>query len=94
MDKILLLIFDLFVSKTLVFYPCLYAEDAWKMLLDAAGAIVPDRDLEVLNSLTKFVDQLPSVVNQVILQFSEISICYTTFTWRSNDITLDNLGIH
>lgn len=44
------------------------------MLLDAAGAIVPDRDLEVLNSLTKFVDQLPSVVNQVIVQFIKSSI--------------------
>lgn len=41
--------------------------DAWKMLLDAAGAIIPDSDQEVLNSVTKFVDQLPSVVNQVIL---------------------------
>ncbi|XP_022939999.1 uncharacterized protein LOC111445763 isoform X2 [Cucurbita moschata] len=47
------------------------SEDAWKMLLDAAGAIVPDRDLEVLNSLTKFVDQLPSVVNQMTEGVSE-----------------------
>lgn len=39
--------------------------DAWKILLDAAGAIVPDRDQEVLNSLTNFVDQLPSVFNQL-----------------------------
>ena len=52
-------------------YPCLYADNARKILLDAAGAIVPDSDREVLNSLTKFVDQLPSVFDQVILQFSE-----------------------
>ncbi|XP_038899905.1 uncharacterized protein LOC120087095 [Benincasa hispida] len=45
--------------------------DAWKILLDAAGSIVPDRDQEVLNSLTKFVDQLPSVFNQVTEGVSE-----------------------
>ncbi|CAK9317568.1 unnamed protein product [Citrullus colocynthis] len=45
--------------------------DAWKILLDAAGAIVPDRDQEVLNSLTNFVDQLPSVFNQVTEGISE-----------------------
>lgn len=45
--------------------------DAWKILLDAAGAIVPDRDQEVLNSLTNFVDQLPSVFNQVTEGVSE-----------------------
>lgn len=61
--------FDLWYvhDETSISYPCLYAGDAWKLLLDAAGAIVPQRDQEVLNSLTKFVDQLPSVVNQVIL---------------------------
>lgn len=39
--------------------------DAWKVLLDTAGAIIPDSEQEALISLTKFVDQLPSVFNQV-----------------------------
>lgn len=74
MHEIIYLIFDMFMLK--LSYPCLYAGDAWKILLDAAGAIVPDRDQEVLNSLTNFVDQLPSVFNQVILQFFKNLIAY------------------
>ena len=38
--------------------------DAWKMLLDMA-AMMPDYDQEAVVSLTKFVDQLPAVLNQV-----------------------------
>ncbi|KAK9274146.1 hypothetical protein L1049_018960 [Liquidambar formosana] len=45
--------------------------DAWKVLLDTAGAIIPDNDQEALVSLTKFVDQLPSVLNQVTQGISE-----------------------
>ncbi|KGN55396.1 uncharacterized protein LOC101217829 isoform X2 [Cucumis sativus] len=47
------------------------SDNARKILLDAAGAIVPDSDREVLNSLTKFVDQLPSVFDQVTEGVSE-----------------------
>ncbi|GKC23472.1 alpha/beta hydrolase fold protein [Tanacetum coccineum] len=41
------------------------AADAWKTLLDTAEAMVPDYDPETRVSLDKFVDQLPSVFNQV-----------------------------
>lgn len=42
-----------------------YLGDAWKVLVDAAEAMVPNNDQETLISLTKFVDQLPSVFDQV-----------------------------
>ncbi|PON61622.1 Alpha/Beta hydrolase fold containing protein [Trema orientale] len=45
--------------------------DAWKVLIDAAGAIIPDNDQETLNSVTKFVDQLPSVFGEVTQGISE-----------------------
>ncbi|KAL7174733.1 hypothetical protein ACSBR2_033885 [Camellia fascicularis] len=44
--------------------------DAWKTLLDMA-AMIPDYDQEAVVSLTKFVDQLPSVLNQVRHGISE-----------------------
>lgn len=40
--------------------------DAWKALLDAAETMAPDYDPEARLSLDKFVDQLPSVFNQVL----------------------------
>ncbi|KAG8657258.1 hypothetical protein MANES_03G055500v8 [Manihot esculenta] len=45
--------------------------DAWKMLTDTAGAIIPEIERDALTSLTKFVDQLPSVLNQVTEGVSE-----------------------
>ncbi|KAL7203073.1 hypothetical protein ACSBR1_034502 [Camellia fascicularis] len=45
--------------------------DAWKTLLDMA-AMIPDYDQEAVVSLTKFVDQLPSVLNQVKFNFDTI----------------------
>ncbi|KAF8393681.1 hypothetical protein HHK36_021928 [Tetracentron sinense] len=45
--------------------------DAWKMLLDTAGAMIQEYDQEAVVSLTKFIDQLPSVVNQVKQGISE-----------------------
>lgn len=42
-----------------------YLGDAWKMLLDAVGSTIQESEQEVLNSITKFVDQLPSVLNEV-----------------------------
>ena len=41
--------------------------DAWKALLNTVEAMAPDYDPETRVSLNKFVDQLPSVFNQVIL---------------------------
>ncbi|XP_022750034.1 uncharacterized protein LOC111299224 [Durio zibethinus] len=41
------------------------SDDAWKIFIDTAGAMIPDRDQEALVSFTKFVDQLPSVFGQV-----------------------------
>ena len=43
----------------------IYAGDAWKTMLNAVGSIVQETEREVLASLTKFVDQLPSVMNEV-----------------------------
>jgi hypothetical protein len=51
-----------------------YVGDAWKVLLDTAGAIIPDSEQEALISLTKFVDQLPSVFGQVLLYLLEASM--------------------
>ncbi|CAN0900426.1 hypothetical protein LINGRAHAP2_LOCUS20829, partial [Linum grandiflorum] len=45
--------------------------DAWNTLLDMAGAIIPENNQEGLVALTKFVDQLPSVMNQVTEGISE-----------------------
>ncbi|XP_010273904.1 PREDICTED: uncharacterized protein LOC104609313 isoform X2 [Nelumbo nucifera] len=45
--------------------------DAWKALLDTAGAMIQEYDQEAMVSLTKFVDQLPSVMNQVTQGVSE-----------------------
>ncbi|XP_059663071.1 uncharacterized protein LOC132308834 isoform X2 [Cornus florida] len=45
--------------------------DAWKMLLETAGAMMPDYDQEAVISLNKFVDQLPSVLDQVVQGISE-----------------------
>lgn len=45
--------------------------DAWKVLGDAAGAIISDSDPELMSSVTKFVDQLPSVLNEVRQGVSE-----------------------
>ncbi|KAK1430739.1 hypothetical protein QVD17_13695 [Tagetes erecta] len=47
------------------------AADAWKALLDTAEAMTPDYDPEARVSLDKFVDQLPSVFNQVAQGISE-----------------------
>uniref|UniRef100_A0A5B6ZLU7 DUF1350 domain-containing protein n=1 Tax=Davidia involucrata TaxID=16924 RepID=A0A5B6ZLU7_DAVIN len=41
------------------------ASDAWKVLNDTAGAMIPTYDQEAVISLNKFVDQLPSVFKQV-----------------------------
>lgn len=44
----------------------LFTGDAWKYLLDTAGLLIQDYDQEAVVSLTKFIDQLPSVINQVL----------------------------
>ncbi|KAK4274519.1 hypothetical protein QN277_017726 [Acacia crassicarpa] len=45
--------------------------DAWKTMLNVVGSIVQETEREVLTSLTKFVDQLPSVMNEVTQGVSE-----------------------
>ncbi|XVF88990.1 hypothetical protein PTKIN_Ptkin19aG0095700 [Pterospermum kingtungense] len=47
------------------------SDDAWKMFIDTAEAMIPDRDQESLVSFTNFVDQLPSVFGQVTQGISE-----------------------
>lgn len=45
-----------------------------KALIDVAERIVPDYDPEAAVSLTKFVDQLPSVFGQVAQGISEFKL--------------------
>ncbi|KAK7383421.1 hypothetical protein VNO78_29100 [Psophocarpus tetragonolobus] len=45
--------------------------DAWKMMLDAVRSTLQETEQEIVNSLTKFVDQLPSVMNEVSQGVSE-----------------------
>ncbi|MED6144852.1 hypothetical protein PIB30_019472 [Stylosanthes scabra] len=45
--------------------------DAWKVILDTVASIVQESERDVLNSLTKFIDQLPSVMNEVTQGVSE-----------------------
>ncbi|XP_047968712.1 uncharacterized protein LOC125212550 [Salvia hispanica] len=45
--------------------------DGWKTLIDVAERVLPGYDPEATVSLTKFVDQLPSVFNQVAQGTSE-----------------------
>lgn len=45
--------------------------DAWKTIFDNVGAIIKEYDQEALVSLNNFVDQLPSVMNQVTQGVSE-----------------------
>ncbi|PUZ70819.1 hypothetical protein GQ55_2G266100 [Panicum hallii var. hallii] len=45
--------------------------DAWKALFDLAGGFIREYDQEAMVSLSKFVDQLPSVMNQVTEGVSE-----------------------
>uniref|UniRef100_A0A0E0M1M8 Uncharacterized protein n=1 Tax=Oryza punctata TaxID=4537 RepID=A0A0E0M1M8_ORYPU len=45
--------------------------DAWKALFDLAGDLIQVYDQEAMLSLSKFVDQLPSVMNQVTEGVSE-----------------------
>lgn len=47
------------------------SEEAWKVLLETAGTVIPDYDPEVSISFSKFVDQLPAVFNQVAEGISE-----------------------
>lgn len=43
--------------------------DAWKALFDLAGGLLREYDQEATVSLSKFIDQLPSVMNQVSYKF-------------------------
>ncbi|ESW33111.1 hypothetical protein PHAVU_001G044100 [Phaseolus vulgaris] len=45
--------------------------DALKVMLDAVRSTLQESEQEILNSLTKFVDQLPSVMNEVSQGVSE-----------------------
>jgi len=49
--------------------------DAWKMVRDTVGSILQESEQEVLNSLTKFVDQLPLVMNEVCLNWWFWRLC-------------------
>ncbi|XP_020110570.1 uncharacterized protein LOC109725694 isoform X2 [Ananas comosus] len=47
------------------------SDDAWKALLDTAGTLIQEYDQEIMVSLNKFADQIPSVMNQVTQGISE-----------------------
>ncbi|XP_062193570.1 uncharacterized protein LOC133896968, partial [Phragmites australis] len=47
--------------------------DAWKALFDLTGGFILEFDQEAMVSLSKFVDQLPSVMNQVTKGVSEFN---------------------
>jgi hypothetical protein len=49
--------------------------DAWKALFDLAGGFLREYDQEAMVSLSKFVDQLPSVMNQVLYELMLV-YCY------------------
>jgi len=55
----------------------IYVGDALKIMLDAVRSTLQESEQEILNSLTKFVDQLPSVMNEVLVNcWLEIILCY------------------
>ncbi|XWS26503.1 hypothetical protein CRYUN_Cryun26dG0037400 [Craigia yunnanensis] len=62
-----------YFEQLILYHPEMYdaVYDVWKMFIDTAGAMIPDRDQEALDSFTKFVDQLPSVFGQVTQGISE-----------------------
>ncbi|KAI4316441.1 hypothetical protein L6164_024419 [Bauhinia variegata] len=45
--------------------------DAWNTMVNIVGSVIQESEQEVLNSVTKFVDQLPSVFNEVTQGVSE-----------------------
>lgn len=49
-------------------------ESSLKALMDMAGSLIQEFDKEAYLSLTKFVDQLPSVFNQVA--FPEFALIF------------------
>ena len=67
---------------------CNFVGDAWKALFDLAGGLIREYDQEAMASVSKFVDQLPSVMNQVLhasklfdysnvlLQYVHLSLTY------------------
>jgi hypothetical protein len=53
--------------------------DAWKMVLDAFGSILQESEQEVLNSLTKFVDQLPLIMSEVCVNCCIFGLCHAFY---------------
>jgi hypothetical protein len=49
------------------------------MVLDAFGSILQESEQEVLNSLTKFVDQLPLVMNEVCVNCCFFGLCNAVY---------------
>ncbi|KAG9139978.1 hypothetical protein Leryth_010499 [Lithospermum erythrorhizon] len=62
-----------FVSTTnsKIFFSYKQIVGAWKSLFDTAETIIPNYDPEAVLSLTKFVDQLPSVFGELAQGISE-----------------------
>jgi hypothetical protein len=49
-------------------FRCNFVAGAWKALFDLAGGLIQEYDREAMASVSKFVDQLPSVMNQVLYE--------------------------
>lgn len=47
---------------------CKFVGDAWKALFDLAGGLIREYDQDAMVSMSKFVDQLPLVMNQVLYE--------------------------
>jgi hypothetical protein len=43
-----------------------FVGDAWNALFELVGGVIREYDQEAMVSVSKFVDQLPSVMNQVL----------------------------
>ena len=66
---------------------CNFVGNAWKALFDLAGGLIREYDQEAMVSVSKFVDQLPSVMNQV-------SYLYESNLYFINEMCSDNMFVH
>ncbi|KAG9139977.1 hypothetical protein Leryth_010499 [Lithospermum erythrorhizon] len=60
-----------FLEASPIYFITQNASGAWKSLFDTAETIIPNYDPEAVLSLTKFVDQLPSVFGELAQGISE-----------------------
>jgi len=55
----------------------IYVRDVLKIIFDVVRSTLQETEQEILNSFTKFVDQLASVMNEVLVNYRlKIILCY------------------